>query len=71
MSVMGLKKNWMGGGFFELSKFILDFWSVFNFAKPLSAPIIFLCSTWSAVAGGGGVCCSSLDRASRNDSGKI
>ena len=39
MSVMGFqKKVWMGGGWvgLALSKFFLDFWNLFNFAKPLT-----------------------------------
>ena len=39
MSVMGFqKKVWMEGGWvgWALSKFCLDFWNLFNFAKPLS-----------------------------------
>ena len=43
MSVKGLQiKVWIGGGWVGrvLSSFILDFWNVFNFAKPLEAVLL-------------------------------
>ena len=41
MSVMGFQKKLDGGGLvgWALSKFILDFWNFFNFAKTLSDSI--------------------------------
>ena len=41
MPVMGLKKNWMAGGWVggALSVFVWIFWNLFNFAKPFCAVV--------------------------------